>query len=648
MLDSYPTGSGNHESFWAVGSEVSFPDRGKASGGRGGICDRVEGQVCLCDAGPPVFGVNGGGWAHNTPLYSFSDGNGGPNECYGDQKDVPFGRTDRVCALERLAIELCSPNPTVDCLYPRHFAYPFAPPLSYPMYSWDGAINNGLVIARSLDVEPGSRHSILTKSALGFGITTQFFSPTFVPFWSALPPGAPFSGTNQNGFQGVHGVGFDNNIDWMIDRLEEHNQPAAQFAMVARPVDLATGASPVEVSFPQDLSFGRTTTLQIKADGPAPPPMYVAPASGVYYNIDSTVDAAATVLNPIQVCIDYGDLHVMDPHRLGLFHFSGGSWSDITSFRDPVESRICGNTTSLSPFALFEPMNLAPIAMAGAPIQVEALGPAGASVRVTAAGSHDPDLDDVEYRWLDGGGGELARDAVVELHLPIGVHLLALRVTDSRGGLATAPKRVEVVDTTAPNVSLSVVPQGGTYRLAGEAFDAVGVTRVRFEVDGAPVGEAQSAPYTLAWSASEVADGWHEIRAFAEDVAGNVGRSSVVVILLDRTAPSLHVSASPSVIWSPNGKLIEVTVVGQVNDALDPSPRVFLESVSCDDGCAPAADIVGASLGTYDRAFFVRARRTGSGLGRTYRVTYRAEDSSGNFSRQVVTIVVPHDRKGQP
>jgi len=655
LLDSYPTGAGNHEKFWLTGSELRFPDRGKLAAGRGGVCDRVEGNECICEADSPVLSINGDGWAHGIPLYSFSDGYNGPNECYGDQKDVPFGANGRpACALENLASKLCTvppgePFPPSWCPYPSAFTYPFAPPTTFPfpMFSWSAPLSGGVLYPNpSLDLAPGSRHSILEKTKFGFGITTQFYSPTFIPLWSALPAGAPFADTHTNDFQAIHGVGVESNIEWILTRLEQHNGPATAFASSARPADAGSGLTPVEVSYPQDLSPGGVTTLELTTSGPPAPPMYVPLASNVYYNITSTVDSAATAMNPIQICVDYGDTAVMDASRLGLFHYSGSNWSDITSSRDADNHRVCGNTTSFSPFALFEPINLPPVAVAGSGIRVEAAGPGGARVILSAAGSYDPDGDEVQYQWLDASGVSLAEGGVVEVLFPTGDHQLTLRMTDSRGRSSYALKRVEVVDTAPPSISLKVDPApAGAYLLSAEASDAVGVTRVRFEVDGQVVGEVLSAPYTLSWSPGDVADGSHEIRAFALDAAGNVGQAPGVVVLIDRTAPSLNAAASPSVVWPPNGKLVPIAVSVSVFDILDPNPRVFLESVVCDDGCDPAADVVGANLETDDRTFFVRARRQGGGAGRTYAITYRAVDASGNVTRRTITVLVPHDRR---
>ena len=82
---------------------------------------------------------------------------------------------------------------------------------------------------------------------------------------------------------------------------------------------------------------------------------------------------------------------------------------------------------------------------------------------------------------------------------------------------------------------------------------------------------------------------------------------------------------------------------GPADPSDDYRSTLTLESVSCNDGCSPAADIVGASVGTDDRSVWLRADRTGGGSGRSYSLTYKATDSSGNVTRKVVQIIVPHN-----
>lgn len=113
----------------------------------------------------------------------------------------------------------------------------------------------------------------------------------------------------------------------------------------------------------------------------------------------------------------------------------------------------------------------------------------------------------------------------------------------------------------------------------------------------------------------------------------------------DADPPALQVTASPQLVWPPNGRLIPINVSLEVSDGQDPNPSVILESVVCDDICSPATDIVGANTGADDRGFAIRAKRLGGGVGRTYTATYRAVDASGNVSHRSVVVLVPHDRR---
>src|SRR5262245_18001628 len=115
-----------------------------------------------------------------------------------------------------------------------------------------------------------------------------------------------------------------------------------------------------------------------------------------------------------------------------------------------------------------------------------------------------------------------------------GSHTLSAQARDAAGNVGTsAPVTVTVGadtaagDTTAPTVSITSPAGGaqvtGTVSVAASASDAVGVTSVRFFVDGSLIGTGTSAPYSVNWNTSGVAAGTHTLRAEARDAAGNVG-----------------------------------------------------------------------------------------------------------------------------
>ncbi|MDA0180878.1 Ig-like domain-containing protein [Solirubrobacter phytolaccae] len=96
------------------------------------------------------------------------------------------------------------------------------------------------------------------------------------------------------------------------------------------------------------------------------------------------------------------------------------------------------------------------------------------------------------------------------------------------GGFHSEPIDVTVgADATPPTVSLPGDCTGtkrlfGTRELAPQTSDNVGVTQVRFELDGAPLHTGS----TYQWDTKTVADGVHTIKAIARDAAGNEASAS--------------------------------------------------------------------------------------------------------------------------
>jgi predicted amidohydrolase len=97
-------------------------------------------------------------------------------------------------------------------------------------------------------------------------------------------------------------------------------------------------------------------------------------------------------------------------------------------------------------------------------------------------------------------------------------------------------------DGTAPAVSLTAPASGATVSgavpITATASDNVGVTAVRFAVDGAPLGaDDTSAPYSISWDSRTAANGSHTVTATAFDAAGNSAVSSITVNVANTTTP---------------------------------------------------------------------------------------------------------------
>ena len=73
--------------------------------------------------------------------------------------------------------------------------------------------------------------------------------------------------------------------------------------------------------------------------------------------------------------------------------------------------------------------------------------------------------------------------------------------------------------------------------IVASASDNVGVSGVRFEVDGQAVGaEDTTAPYSVTWDSRTASNGAHAITAVARDAAGNTKTSTAVNVTVPTTA----------------------------------------------------------------------------------------------------------------
>jgi len=228
----------------------------------------------------------------------------------------------------------------------------------------------------------------------------------------------------------------------------------------------------------------------------------------------------------------------------------------------------------------------------------------------------------------------------------------------SQGAIDAIIEQVRVRrDASAPTVSVTAPTAGAWVKSAVAvgvaARDDNGIASLQLVVDGAAVGDSIPNPAhgpawdtSLLWDSATVPDGRHELAALARDVADNRAVSAPAAITVDNTSPRLSVTVTPARIWPPNQRFVAVTAAITVAEQ-DPASVVRLVSITCDGGCDPSGDIRGASYGTDDREFELRAEREGkSRLGRTYTIKYSATDKAGNATSAQALVVVPHDQGG--
>jgi hypothetical protein len=130
-----------------------------------------------------------------------------------------------------------------------------------------------------------------------------------------------------------------------------------------------------------------------------------------------------------------------------------------------------------------------------------------------------------------------------------------------------------------------------------------------------------------------------------EDVVGEVSTATGVGSsrVLDIVPPALSVAVSPTVLTPPNHKLVPIAPSITVSDNCDPSPTVLLVGITSSESANGTGDGNTSNDIVVDAAgqISLRAERSGNGPGRTYTLTYRATDASGNATTATATVSVP-------
>ena len=218
----------------------------------------------------------------------------------------------------------------------------------------------------------------------------------------------------------------------------------------------------------------------------------------------------------------------------------------------------------------------------------------------------------------------------------------------SAGQVTTADLSAE---TSAPATTAATTPAApngtnGWYTtdvtVALTASDGCsGVASTEYSTDNG----ATWTPYPAAFTLSD--EGTTTVLFRSTDRAGNTEPAQMLVVKLDKTAPSLSLAADPSVIWPPNGQTVNVTVSGEGADAVSGLSSVTY--VVTDEYGAPLAipaRALGGGSASWADSLAVEARRDGADAdGRLYRVVATLSDAAGNTTTETVSVVVPHDRR---
>jgi uncharacterized protein (TIGR03118 family) len=92
----------------------------------------------------------------------------------------------------------------------------------------------------------------------------------------------------------------------------------------------------------------------------------------------------------------------------------------------------------------------------------------------------------------------------------------------------------------APPVVTLTVPAGtlaATVPLTAAATDPLKLAKIEFQANGVSIGSVTTAPFTIQWDTTTIADGQVSLKAVATDADGNVGSSAVSIATVTNTAP---------------------------------------------------------------------------------------------------------------
>ena len=211
--------------------------------------------------------------------------------------------------------------------------------------------------------------------------------------------------------------------------------------------------------------------------------------------------------------------------------------------------------------------------------------------------------------------------------------------------------RIKEIDTTPPSTTATLdaaEPDGsnGWYRSpvhvtlnAADDEGGAGVARTEYSVGGGP-WTTYGGPFEVG------SDGSHTVAYRSVDRQDNVEEPKAVSFKIDRTAPQVTCTVTPTSLWPPNHKLVAATAQVSVGDATSgPAGFSLTEVVSSepDSGTGPEdvpGDISGWTVGTADTEGSLRAERADGRDGRTYTLTYSGSDAAGNQATCRVSVVV--------
>ncbi len=183
-------------------------------------------------------------------------------------------------------------------------------------------------------------------------------------------------------------------------------------------------------------------------------------------------------------------------------------------------------------------------------------------------------------------------------------------------------------DTTPPTASLTAPGAGtltGTVVVSANAWDDRYVDHVDFYSGGTLIGADASAPYSINWDSSTIANGTTTLFARAFDQTGNYGNSAGVSVTLNNPPPPGDTTAPSVTLTSPTEGN---TLTGQVTMSATAIDNVGVTRVEFYYNYAMFDQDTTATNGSQYSVLYWSQQLGNS----DYTITAKAYDAAGNFS----------------
>jgi murein DD-endopeptidase MepM/ murein hydrolase activator NlpD len=159
--------------------------------------------------------------------------------------------------------------------------------------------------------------------------------------------------------------------------------------------------------------------------------------------------------------------------------------------------------------------------------------------------------------------------------------------------------------------------------------DQAGVDYILYKIEG-----EDWKTYTGSLGFTE--EGNYKVSFYSVDKDGNIEDVKTIEFDIDKTPPTVEIKVTPSLMWPPNGKLVDVRITG---NSADKNLKGITFRVIDEYGR------VEPEIKSFSQTIKLEAKRDGNDKdGRAYTIQVKTEDLAGNMAEATTMVVVPHNQ----